>query len=152
VPAALEHVDTRGTPQRMLLRGRVDRIDRLVNLGAETWRVVDYKSNFIPGPIDFRRGLALQGPLYMKALAVREGKAVDLCRYRSLKQCEDRSIDWNSDEFASALRIAFSIPARVREGKFEPALPPAQTWKDWDPGVEIRRTAAILADGTRFDG
>ncbi|HEX6589481.1 MAG TPA: PD-(D/E)XK nuclease family protein [Longimicrobiales bacterium] len=152
VPVALEHFDMQNTPRRMLLRGRVDRIDRLVNLGAETWRVVDYKSNFIPGPIDFRRGLALQGPLYMKALSVREGKEVDLCRYRSLKQCEDRSIDWNSDEFSSALRIAFSIPARVRAGLFEPALPPAQTWKDWDPGVEIRRTSAILAEGTRFNG
>jgi RecB family exonuclease len=151
-PVVVEHLDTHNVPRRMLVRGRVDRIDRVVMLGGESWRVVDYKSNYIPGPIDFRRGLALQTPIYMKALATREGKPVDLGRYRSLKKCEERSIDWNSDEFESALRIAASIPERVRRGLFEPALPPVQMWRPWDPGIEIRRTSAILAEGTRFDG
>ena len=148
----MEHLDMHNVPRRMRLRGRVDRIDRFVNLGAETWRVTDYKSNYIPGPISFRRGLALQTPLYMKALATREGKEVDLGRYRSLRKCEQREVEWNSDEVTSALRIAFSIPERVRQGIFEPALPPTETWKNWDPGVEVRRTSAVLAEGTRFDG
>lgn len=150
-PVDIEHLDMSGVPRRMRLRGRVDRIDQARVGGEDVWRVVDYKSNYIPKPIEFRRGLALQGPLYMKALATREGKTVDVGRYRSLKRREERAVDWRSDEFEAALRIALSIPERVRHGLFEPALPPVQQWRAWDPGIEIRRTSAVMAEGTRFD-
>jgi hypothetical protein len=152
-PVEIEHLDAHNQPRRMKLRGRVDRIDRATTLGGIVWRVVDYKSGEPPQPRHFRRGVALQTPLYMKALAVKECVTVDVGRYRSLKNMKnrERTIDWGQDEFEKALRTAVSIPERVRRGLFELALANGETWAPWDPGIEIRRGSATLAVESRFD-
>ena len=152
-PVEIEHLDAHNQPRRMKLRGRVDRIDRATTLGGIVWRVVDYKSGEPPQPRHFRRGVALQTPLYMKALAVKEGVTVDVGRYRSLKDIRnrERTIDWGQDEFEKALRTAVSIPDRVRRGLFELALANGENWAPWDPGIEIRRGSATLAVESRFD-
>jgi hypothetical protein len=137
----------------MRLRGRIDRIDVATDNGEKVWRVVDYKSGEPPQPRHFRRGVALQTPLYMKALAAKEGVRVDIGRYRSLKDLKNRErrIDWGSPEFEQALRAAVSIPDRVRQGIFELALAHGETWAPWDPGIEIRRGSATLPVESRFD-
>ncbi|HUF12946.1 MAG TPA: PD-(D/E)XK nuclease family protein [Longimicrobiales bacterium] len=149
----IEHLDAHNQPRRMRLRGRVDRIDRATSGGDVVWRVVDYKSGDPPQPRHFRRGVALQTPLYMKAVARKEGVAVDVGRYRSLKDLKnrERAILWGSDEFEKALRTAVSIPERVRRGVFELALAHGETWAPWDPGIEIRRGSVTLPVESRFD-
>jgi hypothetical protein len=153
-PVEIEHLDAYNQPRRLRLRGRVDRIDRATSMGTVVWRVVDYKSGDPPEPRHFRRGVALQTPLYMKALAAKEGVIVDVGRYRSLKDLKkrERAIDWGDDEFEKALRTAVSIPDRVRRGLFELALAHGENWAPWDPGIEIRRGSATLPVESRFDG
>lgn len=132
-------VDCEGGDVELRLRGRIDRVDA----AGELRRVVDYKSSSIPEKIDFRRGVSLQTPLYMAALHQSRGVEVERGEYRSLKGSptgkKPRVVAWGDAEFTEALAIAFSIPARVRLGLFETALPAKQKWKDWDPGPEIRR-------------
>lgn len=150
-PVVIEHRALDGLVRSLRVRGRIDRVDRCAAPSGANWRVVDYKSTVIPGKIDFMRGVALQGPLYMKALAVSEGMDVGFAVYRSLKRHEETRIAWGSKQFEAALRIAVSIPERVRAGVFDVALAPRQDWRDYDPGIEIRRSSAVLEDGIRFD-
>lgn len=150
-PAAITGRNAAGHPVRMLVRGRVDRVDRDA---AGALYVVDYKSGYTPAPGQFEDGGALQGPLYMHALATLTGKPVAAAEYRSIKQMRaTRPLIREGDSSARALAIAFSIPERVRAGQFEPAAAKSLgKWLSWWPGKDIVRVTVCRADGSRFDG
>lgn len=139
--------DMAGNPVSIRLRGRIDRIDAADN---ELY-VVDYKSGQIPKPKGYDDGAVLQGPLYMAALRSL-GRAAVLAEYRSVKQRKRGSdVDWNGDQCARAIRIALSIPARIRAGLFEPRAADGCGWKDyWAGGLALYRCKSVH-DGCRFD-
>jgi RecB family exonuclease len=149
-PAEIEWRDVTGRTVRLRARGRVDRVDR--DRGGAL-HIVDYKSGFTPPAKQFDDGASLQGPLYMQALAALAGGPVKTAEYRSIKkQRVERPIPWGSNPFERALAIAFSIPARVREGRFEPLVAHSLSgkWMAWWPGPDILRLTEFWPDGSRF--
>jgi RecB family exonuclease len=149
-PAVIEWRDVTGQTVRLRVRGKVDRVDRDRD-GA--LHIVDYKSGFTPPATHFDDGAALQAPLYMHALATRTGSPVRTAEYRSLKkQKAEKAIPWGSEPFERALAIAFTIPARVRAGRFEPrAAGSIKKWLAWWPGPDVLRVTELWPDGSRFD-
>jgi ATP-dependent helicase/DNAse subunit B len=157
-PWAFEHVlggdakvaevngkDAEGVPVKLLLRGRIDRVDRLKNGG---YRVIDYKTNTVPqGKTGFCDGAVLQGVIYIEALR-QEGIMADCSQYRSLKKCGNgASVSYLDPEYDTALAIAFSIPQRLREGLFEANLAASQSWAPWLPDASVTRNRAQLEKG-----
>ena len=97
----------------------------------------------------------MQAPLYMCAL-LEQGLEVKQGRYRAIRKPGDpkngAQVTVGNAKYESALRIGFSIPARVRAGLFEPVLAAkAGNWRPWDPGAEVTRSRAKLPEGNRFE-
>lgn len=140
-------------PHRLLLAGRVDRVDRLEAAGPPRLRVIDYKSggaSSAPSPRAFQDGAALQAALYMAAVeALGLGRA-ESGSYRTVRDPGDRARRGPAD-VEPALRIARDIPARVRRGLFEGVQAGSTSIRDWQPGPDLVRSAARLSSGTRFD-
>lgn len=149
-PLWIEGPNIRGTPSRLRLRGRIDRVDR-TNDGA--LHVLDYKSSSTPSPKGYGDGAALQGPLYMKALKNTVGGAVAAAAYTAIKRPRRAAeVIWGEDAFERALAIALSIPARVLEGKFEPlAAGSMRDWAFWWPGADVCRVTETIGERCRFD-
>jgi RecB family exonuclease len=149
-PLTIEGTDTRGAPSRLLLRGRIDRVDRTDD-GA--LHVLDYKSSSTPSPKGYHDGAALQGPLYMTALKHTVGGVVATAAYSPIKYPGRKAeVTWGEEAFVRALAIALSIPARVREGKFEPlAAGSMRDWAFWWPGADVCRVTEMLGERSRFD-
>ena len=148
--ARVEGTDLSGTPVAMLLRGRIDRVDVRQAFGAEH-RVVDYKSGTIPEMKYYADGAALQGPIYLAALASR-GMTPAEAVYLSIKHHKaGAGVSWDSDEARQAIRIALSIPGRVRAGRFEPAAAKSLgKWVDyWAGGPALFRKLVALKE-SRF--
>jgi RecB family exonuclease len=147
--AELNGRDTKGGPVRMLLRGRIDRIDRMAGDG---YRVIDYKTSSVPSKGHYRDGGALQGAIYVDALR-QEGIHATRSTYRSLRNCQNGApITIDDSEYATALAIAYSIPARVRSGLFEAQLAASQSWAPWHPDASVTRNRAQLEKGaSRFE-
>lgn len=142
--------DVYGREARMHVRGRIDRIDE--NTHGELV-VIDYKSGSTPtGKSGYADGAVLQGPLYIAALHAEGHPSAARAHYRSVngrkKAAELRTSD---SEFARALAIALSVPARVRAGHFEAVVAGSADWLRYHPDRSIRRTDAKLSDGCRFD-
>jgi ATP-dependent helicase/DNAse subunit B len=145
----LTGVDVRGQTRRMLLRGKIDRIDNRNGVLV----VIDYKSGSTPqGQTGYEDGAVLQGPLYMAALQA-QGHNARKALYRSIKgQKNGAELLIGDDACERALSIAFSIPERVRCGLFEAVIAKSAKWKDYHPDLAVRRTMAQVAEGSRFDG
>ncbi|HSL71063.1 MAG TPA: PD-(D/E)XK nuclease family protein, partial [Longimicrobiales bacterium] len=139
-----------GREVRMRLRGRIDRIDQ-DRAGHLT--VIDYKSSTTPqGEDGYLDGSVLQGPLYVAALRA-QGHDATRSVYRSLKKrTNGAECKYGGDAYEAAVQVAFSVPERVRRGLFEAVTASAQEWKDYHPGLAVRRTHAQLEAGSRFDG
>ena len=144
--------DLADEPRRMKVLGRIDRVDRRGTSGHDAYSVVDYKRKWLPGPKGYRDGVLVQMPLYMKVLRDHFGLAVESGGFRSIKKPGvSRLMRWGDDNFERALRVAFSIPGRARDGLFEAIHASSEDWKDWHPGREVCRTRARLESGSRFD-
>lgn len=145
--------DLADVQRRMRVSGRIDRVDVAGAAGAERYGVVDYKWKNIPSAKGYQDGVLLQTPLYMKVLRDHYGLAAQSGRFRSIKEPKERpAVHWGDVEFERALRIAFTIPARARSGRFEAVYASSEEWKDWDPGRDVCRTRARFGAGSRFDG
>ena len=142
-----------GRPRRLLLAGRIDRVDRHDGAGGAKLRVIDYKSGgqgAAPSPRAFQDGAALQAALYMAAVeALGLGRA-ETGSYRTVRAPGDRGRRGPAD-VGPALELAREIPARVRRGLFEAVQACSMEIKDWQPGADLARSTARLSSGTRFD-
>lgn len=149
-PLLIEGTDTKGTSSRLLLRGRIDRADRTDD-GA--LHVLDYKSSSIPSATRYMDGAALQGALYMQALNKTVGGTIATAAYSSIRRpSQGGELAWGEAAFERALAIALSIPARVREGKFEPlAAASMREWAFWWPGADVCRVTEMVPGRCRFD-
>ena len=152
---AIEGVDVSGRPARLLLRGRIDRVDRCGGEQGGVLRVLDYKSGFgsLPLKKGYKDGSLLQTALYMKAIEVLGLGSVDSGRYRGIRKpgAPANKYEIKLSEAEPALRLALSIPARVRAGLFEAVQAESAAITDWQPGRDVTRNASALVDGTRFD-
>ena len=149
----IDGVDIHGAQQTIRVIGRIDRVDVRGDGPAAVYRVLDYKSGGIPAKTHYEHGV-VQIPLYMKALARKLEARVDGGSYRSIKNCkENGQVTWGDSNFERALRIALSIPARARAGKFEPraAKSVGYKWPFYWPGLEVCRVLSIYKEGSRFD-
>jgi RecB family exonuclease len=149
----LEGRDVAGRPSRLRLRGKIDRVDRTGSPDDPVLHVLDFKSGSTPGKNDYEDGTVLQGALYLEVLAA-QGHRVKHGRYRSIrnpgKPQNGGLIEHGSGLYDDALELAFSIPVRVRAGRFEAVASRKGGWKDWDVALEIRRSAAEIQEGHRF--
>jgi ATP-dependent helicase/DNAse subunit B len=148
-------VDAQGVKRTMQVCGKIDRVDE-VNKGKHAGiHILDYKSGRTGQAGGYDDGSTLQIPLYMKVLAEAKDYDVTFGRYRTLKRAKGISnaagVDWDSPKFVSALKYVFSIPGRVRAGKFEAKVAAASGWQPWDPGIDVCRTRAQQEEGSRFD-
>jgi RecB family exonuclease len=149
----LEGRDVAGRSARLKLRGKIDRVDRTGPPDDPVLHVLDFKSGKTPGKNDYEDGTVLQGALYLEVL-VAQGHRVKRGRYRSIRSPgspqDGGLILYGSEMYDNALALAFSIPGRVRAGRFEPVASRKGGWRDWDAALEIRRTAAAIREGHRF--
>jgi hypothetical protein len=148
---ALIGQDVQGRRIEMRVAGRIDRID--VNaLGQHL--VLDYKTSNIPVARGYADGVTLQAPVYLEALR-ESGLVVSRGRYRALKSPgkpqNGAEVKLDDAKYRAALAIAFSIPERVRMGRFEILLAASAAWQSYHPDASICRTRAQLAEGSRFD-
>jgi hypothetical protein len=148
-------IDKQNVERSMQVCGKIDRVDDVTKGKYSGIQILDYKSGGTGAAKGYSDGSTLQIPLYMKVLAEAKGYDVTFGRYRTLKRAKGISnaagVDWGSEKFVSALKFVFSIPARVREGKFEAKVAAAGGWHPWDPGIDVCRTRAQFEKGNRFD-
>ncbi|MEO8448427.1 MAG: PD-(D/E)XK nuclease family protein [Gemmatimonadota bacterium] len=149
-PVAIHGIDLLGTGVTMLLRGRIDRVDLCTTKNVLQRRILDYKSGQTPTPKGYEDGAALQGPLYLAALASLGIPAVSF-EYRSLKNCGSAAKIKHDDPVSvAAIQIALTVPSYVRLGRFEPAAARSTEWKPyWAGGLALYRTQSVLG-GSRF--
>ncbi|MGE0441436.1 MAG: PD-(D/E)XK nuclease family protein [Gemmatimonadales bacterium] len=140
-----------GESATMRMRGKIDRIDHLTDKKGQRQRVIDYKSGGTPSPSGYLDGGVLQGPLYLAVLDGM-GRTLESAEYRSIKEPKSAAkVKWESDPCVSALRIALTIPALVRAGRFEPQGVKSTKWKSyWPGGLALYRAEEVL-DVSRFE-
>jgi len=156
-PFVLRGQDVAGVETELLLRGKVDRVDR-ASTGAHY--VLDYKSGFTPNRKAYLDGGALQGPIYMAAVADALKCDVKEAAYYSIKNTikkktytGEATVKIGSVEYQRALVLALSIPSRVRAGKFEPrAAASIDKWLTYWIGADVCRVTELHVSGEcRFD-
>ena len=154
-PVELKGVDMAGDPARLLLRGRVDRVDRHGPEQGGVLRVLDYKSGFASLPLrkGYLDGALLQTALYMMAVDSLGMGSVDSARYRGIQQPGNpaNKFELKFSQVEPTVRLALSIPGRVRAGLFEAVQAGSASIAAWQPGKDVTRNEASLVDGTRFD-
>lgn len=152
-PAEIAGPDLDDVHRRMALSGRIDRIDRVGGNDDPGYEILDYKSSSIPPRAGYEDGGVLQVPLYMEVLARRDGRNVTAGRYRAIKKPgrpqNGARMRYGDERFRSALRIAFTLPDRVRRGRFEAVAAESVGWPFYLPGRDVCRTDAV-GDGSRF--
>jgi RecB family exonuclease len=110
--------------RRVLIRGRIDRIDMAQTEDGPQFRVIDYKSGSVPGLGEVRQGVMLQLPLYAMAvqrLIYPDGEAglFDL-GYWSLRSEGFKSMafsSWDQDQVALVEHV-LAVVERLRRGEF----------------------------------
>jgi len=155
-PVELKGVDMGGEPARLFLRGRVDRVDRHGPEQGGVLRVLDYKSGFASLPLQkgYLDGALLQTALYMMAVDSLDLGSVDCARFRGIQQPGKpaNKYELKFSRIEPTVRLALSIPGRVRAGLFEAVQAGSASIAAWQPGRDVTRNEASLVDGTRFDG
>ena len=154
-PFVIRGAGVSGKQVDVRIRGRIDRVDRVGDGEDARHHVLDYKTSTLPSKSGYQDGSVLQGPIYLRVLE-ESGLVMGKCRYRSIRSPgspqNGAELAVGHEDFDQALRIAFSIPARIRAGRFEATLAAkAGSWPSFYPGREICRSQAQLEDGTRFD-
>ena len=151
----LKGVDQSGEPARLFLRGRVDRVDRYGPEQGGVLRVLDYKSGFASLPLKkgYLDGALLQTALYMMAVDSLDLGSVDCARFRGIQQPGKpaNKFELKFSRIEPTVRLALSIPGRVRAGLFEAVQAGSASIAAWQPGRDVTRNEASLVDGTRFD-
>ncbi len=154
-PVELRGVDMANEPARLLLRGRVDRVDRHGDEQGGVLRVLDYKSGLtsLPRQRGYEDGALLQTALYMMAVDSLGLGSVDSARYRGIQQPGKpaNKFELKFSRVEPTIRLALSIPRRVRAGLFEAVQAGSASIAPWQPGRDVTRNEASLVDGTRFD-
>lgn len=154
-PVELQGVDMTGESARLLLRGRVDRVDRYGDEQGGVLRILDYKSGLtsLPRKTGYQDGALLQTALYMMAVDSLELGPVDSARFRGIRQPGKpaNKFEIKFSRVEPTIRIALSIPGRVRAGLFESVQAGSASIASWQPGRDVTRNRANLSDGTRFD-
>ncbi len=154
-PVELRGVDMARQPARLLLRGRVDRVDRHGGEQGGVLRVLDYKSGLtsLPRKKGYEDGALLQTALYMMAVDSLGLGSVDSARYRGIQSPGNpaNKYELKFSRVEPTIRLALSIPGRVRAGLFEAVQAGSASIASWQPGRDITRNQASLVDGTRFD-
>ncbi len=145
-------LDLRGQEASLRLRGRIDRIEQVGKDSGGALRIMDYKSgtSSMPRRTGYLDGALLQTALYMKAVETLGLGCVDLGRYRSIRDRKN-VYPLKYADIEPTLRLALSIPGRVREGLFEAVQAASSPIKDWQPQRDVTRTEALLEGGSRFD-
>ena len=136
----------------MRFTGRVDRVDNAGTDASPVYRILDYKSSNVPGATGYKDGALLQAPLYMLALERVKGTVGERGRYRVIKKPDNPKNGAevggagkaSREDYERALQYAFSIPARVRSGLFEPVMAASRKWAFYHPDIEVTRTRAQL--------
>jgi hypothetical protein len=117
--------------------------------------VLDYKSGFasLPQQKGYLDGALLQTALYMMAVDSLGLGSVDSARYRGIQKPGKPAskYDLKFSRIEPTVRLALSIPGRVRAGLFEAVQAGSASIAPWQPGREVTRNEASLEDGTRFD-
>ncbi len=150
-PVRLEGDDVRGRPARLLLRGRIDRVDRH-GTGNNAWlRVVDYKSGGTPSPGGYDDGALLQTALYMQAVEQLDREEVRSGVFRSIGMKSWNRAELKRERLGSVLEFALSIPSRIRAGLFEAVQAGSTPIAPWQPDRSLTRTEARIGAGSRFD-
>lgn len=153
-PVELAGLDVSGEPVRMRLRGKVDRVDRYGDKGG-VLRVLDYKSGLssLPRQKGYQDGALLQTALYMMAVDSLALGPVDSARYRGIGQPGNpaNKFELKMSRAETTVRLALSMPGRIRAGLFEPVQAASAPIARWQPGRDVTRNEASLGDGTRFD-
>jgi RecB family exonuclease len=153
-PVTISGVDLRGSAGELLLCGRVDRVDVVGADESALYQVLDYKSGGYPARKQYEDGSLLQTPLYMEVLAL-SGLNITSGYFRSIKTPKTQhgsKVVRGDQRYRTALATAFSIPARVRAGLFEPVKSANTKWETYELGIDVCRTRAQLPPGeTRFD-
>ncbi len=154
-PVELKGVDMAGEQARLFLRGRVDRVDRFGGEQGGVLRVLDYKSGFasLPRQKGYLDGALLQTALYMMAVDSLGLGSVDSARYRGIRQpgSPANKYELKFSRIEPTVRLALSIPGRVRAGLFEAVQAGSASIAPWQPGRDVTRNEGSLVDGTRFD-
>ncbi len=148
----IEGEDLSGEWRKLRVVGRIDRVDVKGTGDDAAFRILDYKTSNVPAKTHYQHGV-VQIPIYMKAVAGRLSGRPEYGGYLSLKkQKEGGQAYWEDENFQRAMQLAMSIPARVREGKFEPAAAQSVSqWPSYWPGLDVVRVKKILKDRCRFD-
>jgi hypothetical protein len=78
---------------------------------------------------------------------------VDRARYRGIRQPGNpaNKYELKYTRAEPTLRLALSIPGRVRAGLFEAVQAASAPIVFWQPARDVIRSEASLADGSRFD-
>ena len=98
----------------------------------------------------YQDGALLQTALYMQAVSLMGLGSVDLGRYRSIRgKANVYPLKWS--DIGPTLKLALSIPRRVRAGLFEAVQAASADIRNWQPGRDVTRTTAQLGGGSRFD-
>ena len=143
--------DKSGVHQRLLLGGRIDRVDRIGEAEGAPLRIIDYKSgSYVPAAGAYRDGAGLQTAVYMAAVKELGIGSASEGVYRSLKNRKNQS-KLKASGVEAVLRFARSIPARIRRGLFESVQAPSTRIAPWQPGRDLTRSTAHISAGTRFD-
>ncbi len=154
-PVELTGLDMARQPARLLLRGRVDRVDRHGGEQGGVLRILDYKSGLTSLPLKrgYEDGALLQTALYMMAVDSLDLGSMDAARYRGIQQPGDpaNKYELKFHRVEPTVRLALSIPGRIRAGLFEAVQAGSASIAPWQPGKDVTRNEASLVDGTRFD-
>jgi RecB family exonuclease len=142
--------DMRRQPASLLLRGRVDRIDRIGTGADALLKVIDYKSGGTPSAAGYEDGALLQNGLYMRAVEEIGLGSVGVSVFRSIKRRTMDGSRLNRQSVDGVLRFALSVPGRVRAGLFEAVQARSVALSDWQPGLDVTRTAARISAESRY--
>lgn len=143
--------DKHGVHRRLLLGGRIDRVDRIGEAEGAPVRIIDYKSgSYVPAAGAYQDGAGLQTALYMAVVEELGIGSVAEGVYRSLKNRRNQS-KLQASGVEAVLRFARSIPARIRRGLFESVQARSTRMAPWQPGRDLTRSTAHISGGARFD-
>ncbi|MFQ5690595.1 MAG: PD-(D/E)XK nuclease family protein [Gemmatimonadota bacterium] len=150
-PVPIRGADVGGRNRELLLRGRIDRVDRRGAGEQAGLRVIDYKSGTTPSPGGYDDGALVQTALYMRAVETLGLGPVSEGLFRSIRKRTMTAAPLKRERLESVLSFALAIPPRVRAGLFEAVQARSAALTDWQPGIEVTRCTLRLSAAARFD-
>jgi RecB family exonuclease len=125
---SLPQLTVGGGEEAVSLRGKIDRVDRILGGPTARFRVIDYKTGGVPLKKDLLSGLAMQLPLYALALE-RAGEKGDYSDfgywglrdqgYRSIALAKNGDLDSAWERYKERLQaFVIALVAQLRQAKF----------------------------------